>query len=469
MRFFRRQNKQPRVLMLGLDCADPSLVFEQFKDDLPNISSLMQRGTYGKLESSTPCITIPAWSSMLTGRDPGVLGFYGFRNRADYGYDKMMVVNGANVKQPRIWDYLGEAGKESIVIGVPQTHPPKPINGHLISGFLTPSTDNAFTYPAIFKQEILKQFPNYLFDVKNFRTDDKDDLLQRLIDFSDIQYQVVKHVLKTKPWDFFLHVNMGTDRIHHGFWRYHDPAHRLYDPNSPFKHAIRDYYKMIDYHIGEILNLIDDDVTVMIVSDHGVKRMDGGICINEWLWRNGWLSFKMPPVDGKLTRFNDLDVDWSNTKAWGSGGYYGRIFLNIQGREPDGVIPPESYEDVRDELAQAIRDIPHPDGHALNTQIIKPDETYSQVNNIAPDLMVYFGDLHWRSVGSLGHGDYFTYDNDTGPDDANHDTHGIFIMSEPDKDGLGYSDGHQLMDITSTILDHFGLPIPDMLQGRVIR
>lgn len=471
MSLFRRsrQAKSPRFLVLGLDCADPQLIFEQFNNELPNISALMRRGTWGELESTTPCITIPAWASMLTGRDPGVLGFYGFRNRVDYSYAKMTVVNGESIKPPRIWDYLGQSGKKSIVMGVPQTYPPKPINGHLISGFLTPNTESAFTYPAIFKHEILKHTPNYLFDVKNFRTDNKADLLQRLIDFSEIQYKVVKQTLTSKPWDFFMHVNMATDRLHHGFWRFHDPKHRLYEAANPFENTIRDYYKMIDYQLGEIISLLDDDVTVLIVSDHGVKRMDGGICINEWLWRNGWLQFKTPPANGVLTRFDDLEIDWSQTKAWGSGGYYGRIFLNVDGRELQGIIPQESYQSVRDDLAQQLRNIPSPTGEKLNTRIIQPEDVYSEVNNIAPDLIAYFGDLHWRSVGSVGHGSTWTLENDTGPDDANHDTHGIFILSEPHHAGAGYVRGHQLRDITSTILDRMNVAIPSDLQGRVIR
>ncbi|MBZ0276578.1 MAG: alkaline phosphatase family protein, partial [Anaerolineae bacterium] len=336
------------MLVLGLDCASPRLIFDEFRADLPTLSRLAQNGTWGELASSIPCITIPAWSSMMSSRDPGVLGIYGFRNRADYSYDNMTIANGSAVKVKRMWDYLSEAGKESVVIGVPQTYPPRPLNGHLVTDFLTPGTESAFTYPAIFKQEVLQVAPGYQFDVKGFRTSDKAGLLRRLHDMTDIQYKLVGHALRSKPWDFFMYVNIGVDRLHHGFWRYHDPQHRRHEPGSPFQSVIRDYYKMVDARIAELLEAVGDNTVVLIVSDHGVSRMDGGICVNEWLWQNGWLAFKNPPPEGQLTKFEDMEVDWSRTRAWGSGGYYGRVFLNVAGREPAGIIPPEEYRAVQD-------------------------------------------------------------------------------------------------------------------------
>lgn len=468
-RLFNRPSNAGRVLVLGLDCADPRLIFDDFRQDLPTLNRLMTTGTWGKLESSTPCITVPAWSSMLSSRDPGVLGFYGFRNRADYSYNKMQVANSSGVKVKRVWDYLTDASRQSLVVNVPQTYPLKPLNGYMVSGFLTPGRESAFAYPAILKNEVLKLAPEYPFDVKGFRTDDKAILLQRLIDFTEEQYRVFKHLLTTKPWDFAMHVNMGTDRLHHGFWRYHDPQHRAYQPDNPFKDAIRDYYKTVDNWLNALIEAVGDDVTVLVVSDHGVTRMDGGICINEWLWQQGWLHFKTPPPEGKVTRFDELEVDWSKTRAWGSGGYYARIFLNIAGREPQGIIPSEQAEQVKTELANLLKAIPGPDGEPLPHQIILPETTYSQVKNIPPDLMVYFGELRWRSVGSVGHGQHYTFENDTGPDDANHDTHGLFILHEPDKHGVGQVEGHQLMDIAPTILHRMGIAIPDEMQGRIIK
>ncbi len=285
---------------------------------------------------------------------------------------------------------------------------------------------------------------------------------------TEIQMKMVRHTIKTKPWDFFMHVNIGVDRMHHGFWRFHDPQHRLYEAGNPFENAIRDYYKMMDSFAAELIQLAGDDVTVLVVSDHGVSRMDGGICVNEWLWRNGWLAFNTPPPEGQLTKIEDADIDWAHTRAWSSGGYYGRVFLNVAGREPQGIVPATDYERVRDELVTAIESIPGPDGERLNTHVFKPEEVYQQVNGVAPDLMVYFGDLHWRSVGTLGHGKHYTFENDTGPDDANHAINGMFILHEPGKKGAGRVMGHQLMDIAPTLLNRLQIPVPAEMQGRII-
>jgi len=472
MQFFRRSirlNKTPRIMVLGLDCASPDLIFSEFKDDLPTLSQLMSTGTWGVLNSSIPCITIPAWSSMMTGRDPGELGFYGFRNRVAYDYESLAVVNSTAVKFPRVWDILSDADKSNYVAAVPQTFPPSPLKGHLISGFLSPNTGSHFTYPAVHKQEVLKITPGYAFDVKDFRTDDKTRLEQHLIDLTNIQFKTLEHAVQHKAWDFFMHVNIGVDRVHHGFWRYHDPQHRFYEPDSPFKDTIRNYYKLVDSQISRLVTLAGDDTTILIVSDHGVKRMDGGICINEWLWRNGWLTFKIPPKTGEINRFDPQNVDWENTKAWGMGGYYGRIFLNVADREPAGTIPQDAYEATRDTLSEALKAITVPDHPQLSTTVMKPEDIYAQVNNIAPDLMVYFGDLHWRSVGSLGHGQHYTYENDTGPDDANHAAEGMFILNEPHASGMGQVNApYQLMDIAPTLLNRMKITIPSGMRGQII-
>src|SRR5688572_17537726 len=171
MPLFGGRKKPRRVLVIGLDCAGPQLVFDRFRADLPNLSRLMSGGTWGELRSSLPCITVPAWASMLSSRDPGVLGCYGFRNRADRSYGEMVTADSTIIKQSRVWDVLGGVGKQSVVIGVPQTYPVRPLNGHLVSCFLTPGTESQFAYPAIFKQEALRVSPDYAFDARDFRTD----------------------------------------------------------------------------------------------------------------------------------------------------------------------------------------------------------------------------------------------------------------------------------------------------------
>ncbi len=464
--FGLRKRRARRVLVIGLDCASPDLIFNTFRDDLPTLSRLAHAGTWGRLRSSIPCITVPAWASMMSSRDPGVLGVYGFRNRRDYSYDAMSTADSSSVRVPRVWDIAGAAGKQAIVIGAPQTYPVRPVNGLVVSDFLTPNADAPFTYPAILKREILNLVPDYRFDVREFRTPDKATLLESIHALTRTQTQVVRHLISSRPWDFFMYMNIGLDRLHHGFWRFHDPQHRAHEPISPYRHAIHDYYCQMDALTADLIERAGDDTVVLVVSDHGVSRMDGGICLNEWLWQQGWLVFRTPPPEGRITRFEDMAVDWEKTRAWASGGYYGRVFLNVRGREPAGTIAPGDYEATRDHLASLIRAIPGPLGEPLHTQVFKPQEIYQSVNGIAPDLLVYFGDLHWRAVGSLGHGRHYTFENDTGPDDANHAEEGMFILYDPRERGQGEMQDRQLMDIAPTLLNKLGLPAPAEMQGR---
>jgi predicted AlkP superfamily phosphohydrolase/phosphomutase len=158
-------------------------------------------------------------------------------------------------------------------------------------------------------------------------------------------------------------------------------------------------------------------------------------------------------------------VDWKRTLAWGSGGYYARLFLNVKGREPEGAIDPADYERVRDELAARIAALTGPDGQPLGSVAYKPEEIYHDVKRIAPDLIVYFGGLQWRSVGSLGLGTIYTDRNDTGPDDANHAQQGMYIYSHPRERGRGAGPRRHLMDVAPTVLEVMGVGVPGDMRG----
>ena len=464
-------NRRKKVLVIGLDCAPPELVFDQWRDELRNFNRIMDDGVWGKLESCIPAITVPAWSSMMSSKDPGTLGFYGFRNRGDYSYEKNTLANSNSVKTDRVWDILSRAGKKVITVGVPQTYPPKPVNGIQVGCFLTPSTrnlDKPYTYPASVMQEIEATVGDYLVDVPNFRTNDKDYLLRQIYTMTEKRFKLVKRWITEKDWDFFMFVEMGTDRIHHGLWKYHDPTHHKYEVHPTLNQSIYNYYRYIDGEIGQILDLVDEDnTTIIIVSDHGAKKMDGGICVNEWLIREGYLVLKSQPAT--LTSIDKCEIDWSKTRVWGDGGYYARIFLNIEGREPQGSVKPGEVEALRDELKAKFEALVDHNGVNIGTTVYKPQKIYKECNGVPPDLIVYFGDLFWRSVGTVGHGSIYTFDNDTGPDDCNHAQFGIVIKHDPEaREGPGGHQltGLQLMDMAPTILKQFNMPIPADMQGR---
>lgn len=453
-----------KVFVVGIDCGEPSLVFDRWRDRLPNLSRLMEAGTYGELTSTIPAITVPAWASMLSSKDPGQLGFYGFRNRADHSYERMTIATARAIKVPRAWNLMSAAGKKVVVAGVPQTYPVEPVNGALISSFLTPSTQSQYTHPPELKAEIEGLLDGeYMFDVPQFRTENKDYLLAQIYQMAERQHTVVKHLMTSRPWDFFMHVDMGVDRMHHGFWKFFDATHPKHEPGNPYETAIRDYYVHLDAQIGERLALLDDDTAVLVVSDHGAKPMVGGICFNEWLKQEGYLVLEHQPEG--IVPLEKCEVDWSRTRAWGSGGYYARLFLNVKGREPEGIIEPGDYERVRDELAERIAAITDPEGKPIGSVAFKPEDIYAEVNNIAPDLIVYFGNLSWRSLGTLGTGQVHTFENDTGPDDANHAQEGLYIYYNPHRSGQGAGPRRHLMDVAPTLLDLVGVDVPKDMRG----
>ncbi len=445
------------VVVIGLDCLTPQLAFEQYADAMPTLNALAREGAYGRLRSVTPPITVPAWACSVTGQTPGELGVYGLRNRRRYDYEPLGITTSLDVNAPTIWDRLSDAGEESVVIGVPPGYPPKPLNGHSISCFLTPGTDSSFTYPDSLKSEIEENVGEYWFDVPNFRQAERHELLDRIHRLTEQRFHVATRLMTTKPWQFLMMVDMGPDRLHHAFWQYADRDHILYESGHPLESAMRDYYQFLDDQLAQFLERVPDDAAVLIVSDHGAKRMDGGVAINEWLIREGYLKLRSSP--DQPTPLERLDIDWPQTLAWGEGGYYGRIFLNVQGREPQGAVSPSEVDRLREELIAKLEALGDEDGRSIGTRVHRPEDLYDEINGIPPDLIALFGDLHWRSVGSVGHGSIWTRQNDTGPDGANHAPDGVLVAANvPDLQGeLGHP---RLTGLASTALQLLDQPLP---------
>ena len=213
-----------RVLLIGLDSAPPSLVFDEFKDDLPNLTYMTENGVYGRLRSCDPPITIPAWMVMATSLNPGRLGLYGFRQRRNRSYTEITLPSSLSIRARKIWDYVSDAGGRVCLVGVPPSYPPFPVNGYLISCLMTPDSRRRFTYPPELKDEVEKLVGDYVFDVV-FRREDRDGVLKEIYEMTEKRFKVIKYMVKEKPWDFFMFVEIGLDRIQHAFWKYFDKKH----------------------------------------------------------------------------------------------------------------------------------------------------------------------------------------------------------------------------------------------------
>lgn len=452
-----------KICVLGLDCAAPEIVFGD--ERLVNMRRLMDLGVYGRLESVVPPTAVPAWMCLATSQDPGSLGVYGVRSRLDHSYQTLGVVNSASIQQLSIWDQLASEGKKSILVGVPPTYPPREVNGVSIGCFLTPDPNkDEFTFPPTMKTKINDLVSGYVADVKGFRTERKDWLRDEIFAMSRKQWQAVHWLLKEQEWDYFHFVDIGLDRIHHGFWNFYDRQHVRYEADNRYEGVIPDYYAWLDEQIGMVMESLDEETALLVVSNHGAQRLDGGFAVNQWLIEQQLLVLDEPVTD--VTPFDQLKVNWSKTRVWSEGGDCASVFLNVEGREPQGIVPVADYESFREQMKTQFESLVDAQGQPLKSLVFKPDRIYREVANVAPDLIVHFKDSYLRSVGSVGHPSLYVQENDTGPDACNHAQFGMFILVAPNNPLGGHYEGARLLDMAPTLLDLAGHEIPGSMQGR---
>lgn len=424
-----------KLLFLGLDSLPPKVLYGE--DYFENLKQVVDDGLKFVLRSCHPPITIPAWLVMFTGKTPGELGIYGFRHRKPGDVGSSYIVDSNFVKTPTLWDLAGRAGRHVGVVGVPPTYPPKPVRGFLISDFTTPGPDKLYTFPPWLKRELETLFGPMIFDVV-YRSHDKDGVARNLFKMLEQHLAIVKHLLKRKSWDLFIYVEIAVDRAHHAFWKYFDREHPRHEQHPLYSTVIPRVYEAIDKAFEEFLHIIPRDTVIVVASDHGVKPMKGAFVINQWLEEQGYLKLKEKPKKPG----QDLDasmIDWSRTIAWGWGGYYSRIFINLEGREPRGIVKKWEYEDVVKQLKKDIEKIRGPNGEQWKNLVYTPLELYPEVRGDAPDLMVYLDDLSWRPAGTIGWNTLYLPENDRGPDDAVHDWYGVFAVYDPEATlGRGY-------------------------------
>jgi len=457
-----------RVLVVGLDGFGAGLA-EAYLSDLPNIRALTERGGYGPLESIVQPVTPPAWTSILSGRNPGHFGFTDFTCRSGRGYTEFKLVHSRLVRVPTLYTLLPEAGRRAIMIGVPITYPPVTIrDGVCVSCFMAPSLDRDITQPPELKAELLgKTSSPYLLDVAVEESDsplDRDALVARLREFDRQRFDLAAHLMTTRPWDLLFLVCQGTDRAAHYFMRYEDPAHGRYDPDPRYRHTIRDHYRYCDQRLGELAALAGPDTVIMVVSDHGVQRLDGKVNLNDVLVGGGFLRLgSLPSQPTPLVR---ADVDWPHTQAW-ARGYGGQIYLNVKGREPTGCIEPAEAPAVIEGIGKCLAGLKRPSGEPLEVNLVRRDDIYSgPLADTCPDLFVQFDELRYLTSDTVGHSKPVTPVRELGLDDASHATAGFWAMAGPGLPALGRFGAAHVYDVAPTILTLLGLPLPEGLDGR---
>ncbi len=461
-----------KVFVLGIDGAPPEYFFKEWLNEMPNIKKLMNNGCYAELNSTIPNLSVVAWSSIITGKPPADTGIFEYVYRENYSYTDIHVVTSKNVKADTLWQIASNAGKKSIVCFVVMTWPIKPFNGLLIAGPIFPDKkDIEYTYPKELKEELENSLKTKLLvdipSVKHYRTMSKEDLIKEVKEVTKINFESIKYLIKNKEWDLFWGFIGPSDRLNHTFWRYMDTLHRRYEKDSPYKNVLKDYYKLVDKELGEIIKFLDKDTKIIVLSDHGITRMHNRINLTDWLIQNNYMALKTP-IKQKC-EFKPEMVDWKKTKVFAIGAYEAQIFINLKGREPEGIVEEKDYDKLLNELGEKLKKFPGDNGTVLNTKIFKKKENFrGKHENIAPDMIVYFDNLHYGCNNSLiGNSSLWGLETAKGADDACHSLKGIFVMDDKihKKGNIGEIDN---LDVTPTVLKLLDVNVPRDLKGRVI-
>lgn len=274
-----------RSVILGVD----GLTFRVLhplieRGELPNFAKLATQGSEAILESKYPPLTPPAWTSLSTGLKParhGVYDFWIYEDAPDGG--RTVRVQTKRKGGKAIWNILSEYGKQVLVLNVPITYPPEPVNGIMVSGYMTPSSEVEFTYPASFKEELFREVPEYEIDIDLHdvfgKPDSKSLLINRTIRMTERRIELLSYMLKNKPWDFCYVAFVGPDRLQHSLW---EQIIEL-DPKAT------EYFRVLDRALGVLLEQLGPEDTLFVASDHGFQGVTHVFNINEYLRKKGLL------------------------------------------------------------------------------------------------------------------------------------------------------------------------------------
>ncbi|HLC52787.1 MAG TPA: alkaline phosphatase family protein [Candidatus Nanoarchaeia archaeon] len=474
IKYFKKlfRSQKTKVFVLGIDGAPPQLIFDQWLNDLPNIKKLMDNSIYGRMSSSVPPSTIVAWTSMLSGKDPSHFDVYSYTYKDEE--NKIRLSSSSNVKAKRIWKYLDQLGKKSILLNVPLTYPVEELNGIMIGGFLSPEFNDKSVYPAGIRKEIERNYTaNYPFDVSvglaGYKNLDTDKMIERSYQMTKLNLDISKDFIINKKWDFFMIVLLGSDRMQHTMWRFHDVNHRRYPGETKYKNSLKEYYQFVDREIEEIKSKLDKNTYLIIASDHGFDRMDGRINLNDWFIREGYLVLKeVPKEPGKLDFKN---VDWSKTKCYAIGAYFGRIYFNRKNRDPNnGIIEENQIEILQDELITKLKSLKNDLGEGMDTTAFKSQDIYDgPYKENGPDLYLYFDQLKWGVNNDVGNEGLYSQRTTKGSDDAGHGPTGLFMLHHPSIVKQERND-IEIIDVLPTIFSVMGIKekIEGEFKGKVL-
>ncbi|MFB0546804.1 MAG: alkaline phosphatase family protein [Anaerolineae bacterium] len=445
MGFFKRFGigGKGRVMVIGLDGTPYSLMTRLVNEgQIPNFARLLAEGSMRPMTSVHPAVSSVAWATIMTGVNPGKHGIYGFVDRSPGSY-KTYIPTARNLRSETLWEVLSRQGKRVVVINVPVTYPPRPVNGVLIAGFLSPNVEKA-VYPPEVGQKLKEM--NYRLDIDPWGArESKEKLLEDFRLTLAKRSETILHFMDNEPWDFFIGHVMETDRLHHFLWEEMESGHERYA--SEFYRC----YAQIDDLLGQVWGRVGKNTTLIIMSDHGFCTLLKEVYVNRWLVENGWLKFEKEPPES----LEDISAE---SRAYSLDP--GRIYVNLKGREPRGAVEAgREYDLVRRELAEGLQEMKDPaTGERMVDKVLRREEVYSgPCFNEAPDLIVV--PCKGYDLKGAVNKDTLTY---KGALVGMHTYDDAFLyLSEGDiaKDGLWVG------DVMSTILDLMDVPIPEGLNG----
>lgn len=423
-----RGGDDPRVAFVGIDGVPFRLLGEN-PDLFPHCAEIAEAGAAGAIDSIVPPESSACWPSLTTGVNPGETGVYGFQDREIGSYDTYVPM-GRDVQATRLWDRVTDADRNASVMNVPVTFPPQRNIQRMVSGFLSPSIDKA-AYPDSFANDL--DASDYRIDVnaKLGHDDDKSEFIANANETLARRYESFSNIIKRDDWDLFFGVFMTTDRVNHFLFKH-------YTEDGTYHDEFIEFYQTVDEYIGALREQLPDDVTMVIASDHGFTTLEYEVHCNAWLEEEGWLSY----ADEEHEELADISDD---TQAYSL--IPGRFYLNLEGREPNGVVPESEYESRRDELKHALERLEGPDGTPVAERVVKQEEAFrGGHDDIAPDLVVIPNHGFDLKSGFGGGEDVF----DTGPRNGMHsfDDATLYV----DDPSVQIRDAN-LYDIAPTILD----------------
>ncbi|MBU1627765.1 alkaline phosphatase family protein [bacterium] len=475
---------EKKTVVIGLDgCTLEQILPLVKKGLLPNLESLMRFGSWGTLISTIPPMTAPSWVSIGTGKNPGKTGVFDFWIPLEnsYGY---RIVNSKDVKCPYFWKIASEFGKRAVVINYPVTYPPEDFDGTLISGMLTPSLDSDFTIPHNLKKEIFDSDIDYRIDAgwSLDDTKDKNKFFKNILHCMSQRKKAALQIMDKGFWDLFVVVFTALDRIQHFFWHHQDPNHPEYkkDNTGEYEESVAHIYTEIDNIIGEFLYRIDRFWSLFIVSDHGFAPLHYLVYVNKILFDESLLAVKdeykneiMKEGDYKVDPFDlihpvaNVDIiDWKNTLCFMPTETCSGLRLNVEGREPEGIIHKSEFDERIDEIIGKLRNIKEPITNSpIFSDFFKRDDIYhGDYKDFAPDIIFSNHGIKGLPLTSLTSGAHLKPSSwRTG----NHSPEGVFMAC-----GNGIKQNEKVeyidvYDVAPTVMYTLGLPVSSDMDGAV--